>query len=102
MSRLESILEATQPDFKVHRTASVADTLLFDALPEQTKALVERIYGDVPPAAGKWMTADELEELYEEAFEAGQESVEVEKECPSLTRRELEQAVKNIITGRKG
>ena len=102
MSLLESMLAATQPDFKVHRTSSVADVLLFAALPEETKALVERIYGEVPPAGGKWVTTDELEELYEEAFEAGQESVEVEKDCHSLTQREREQAIRDFIKGREG
>lgn len=91
---------ATQPPFVPSRTASVADQLAFDRLPEETRALVERIYGEVPAPGGKWVTADELEQLYEEAYEAGQESVELDPQ--SLSQRELQRAVNDFITGRKG
>ena len=91
---------STLQPFVPSRTASVADQLAFDRLPDETRALVERIYGEVPAPDGKWVTADELEPLYEEAYEAGQESVELDPQ--SLSQRELQRAVKDFITGRKG
>ena len=45
--------------------ASVADQLAFDALPDDVKQMVQRIYGDAPSA----YTEDDLREAYEAGWE---------------------------------
>lgn len=82
------------------RCASVADQLAFDALPDETRALVLRLYGDAPVASGVWCTRAQLEDLYERAFEDGQESVEIERF--SLSRRTMEATINNLSGGRQG
>lgn len=82
------------------RCASVADQLAFDALPDETRALVLRLYGDVPSGTGTWCTRAQLEELYEAAYEDGQESVEIER--LSLSRRTMEATINTLSGGRQG
>lgn len=82
------------------RGASVADQLAFDALPEETRALVERLYGRVPAVGGQWFTREQMEDMYETGFEDGQDSVDVQRE--PMSRRRVEECVKNFIEGRRG
>lgn len=82
------------------RCASVADQLAFDALPEDTRALVLRLYGEVPAVAGQWFTREHVEKAYMAGFESGQDSVEIDR--MRLSRREMETWINNLSGGRQG
>lgn len=49
--------------------ASVADQLAFDALPEETKAMILRLYGPMPEGGTEYYTAEDLEEAYAAGWE---------------------------------
>ncbi len=87
----------TVPPYFAPRCASVADQLAFDALPDDIRALVQRLYGDAPVGNGRWFTRAQLEDLYEKAFEDGQESVEIER--LSLSRRTMEATINTLSGG---
>jgi hypothetical protein len=82
------------------RCASVADQLAFDALPDDTKALIERLYGKIPAVAGQWFTREHVEDAYEAGFESGQDSVEIERS--SLSRRDMEAWINHLTGGTQG
>lgn len=54
--------------------ASVADMLALDCLPEDTKALIERVYGDL--GAPGMYTEDDLRDAYTEGWEDCAEQIE--------------------------
>jgi hypothetical protein len=62
--------------------ASVADYLAFEALPEETKSLIQRLYGDHLVPVGGQYTEDDLRE----AYEAGWERCAEEFETPYMGR----------------
>ncbi len=56
--------------------ASVADYLAFEALPEETKSLIQRLYGDhLVPVHGAY-TEDDLREAFESGWEECAEQFE--------------------------
>jgi hypothetical protein len=56
--------------------ASVADQLAFDALPDETKAMITRLY-TAPPAGGNaYYTEEDLEEAYAAGWEDCAEDME--------------------------
>lgn len=63
--------------------ASVADVLAFDSLPDATKALIERIYGEAPAEGTKLYTEEDMREAYEAGWEDCGEEIEAPWMSPS-------------------
>lgn len=82
------------------RCASVADQLEYDAWPIEAKALVERLYGRIPAVAGQWFTREHVEDTYKAGFEAGQDSVEIDRS--PLSRRDMEAWINHLSGGTQG
>lgn len=79
---------------------SVADQLRFDALPDDVRDLVLRIYGEAPASGdGTWFSRDAIEAAYKAGFEAGQDAVELER--LSLSKREVQEWIKSYTKGRE-
>jgi hypothetical protein len=56
--------------------ASVADYLAFESLPEETKSLIQRLYGDhLTPVDGMY-TKEDMEDAYESGWEDCAEEIE--------------------------
>ncbi len=71
--------------------ASVADYLAFENLPEETKALVERLYGDhLTPVDGMY-TEDDMRD----AYETGWEDCAEEFERPWMSPSHVDYYLKN-------
>jgi hypothetical protein len=56
--------------------ASVADYLAFEALPEETKNLIQRLYGDHLTPVGEHYTEEDLREAYEAGWDDCAEAFE--------------------------